>query len=242
MLYNSRCRSCVYMRVLLLFLLFPILCFSQYNVQSVPFSPQLENGTSLPMVDDDVSGVIPIGFVFCFCGNSYSQAYIGTNGWVGFSAGQPISFTPFPIPTTNAFVPKNCIMAPFHDMNPGFPTPLNYIKYYTAGIAPFRRFVVTWDSIPMYQCTILRAKQQVVLYETTNVIETTIFRKPVCPIWVNGRAIHGLHNFNGTQAIIVGTRNATVWGTTMMNETTRFVPNDPCICSTIPSIPTISHN
>lgn len=230
------------MRPLLLFLLFPIFSFSQYNVQTVTFSPQSVFGTAVPMSDDAVSGVIPIGFVFCFWGNTYNQAYIGTNGWVGFSPGQPIAFTPFAVPTVNPFVPKNCIMSPFHDMHPGFPTPLNYIKYYTAGVAPFRRFVVTWDSIPMYQCTVLRAKQQVVLYETTNVIETTIFRKPTCFGWVNGRAVHGLHNFNGTQAVIVGTRNATVWGTTVMNETTRFIPNDPCICVTIPLLPFITHD
>jgi hypothetical protein len=204
-----------------------------YSFAQVPFSPRLLTGTLIPLVDDAVSGVVPIGFTFCFWGNEYSQAYVGSNGWVGFTAGQPIAFTPFAIPTTNPFIPRNCIMGAFHDMNPGIagapPTPTQYVYYRTEGIAPFRRFVVSWANVPMYQCIALRAQQQIVLHETSNVIENTIYFKPICAAWVNGRAIQGLHNANATQAIVIPGRNATTWSVTANNpETYIYVPFECC--------------
>lgn len=205
---------------------------AQYTFQNVAHSIRPYNGTLIPLVDDAVSGVIPIGFQFCFWGVPYTQAYVGSNGWVGFTVGQPIAFTPFAIPTTNPFIPRNCIMGVFHDMNPGIagampPTPIQYVYYRTEGVAPFRRFVVSWVNVPMYQCIALRAEQQIVLHETTNIIENSIVRKPVCAAWVNGRAIHGLHNANATQAVVIPGRNATTWALPTP-ETWIFTPTLCC--------------
>jgi hypothetical protein len=201
-----------------------------YTINQIPASSEPMGGTYVLMPDDAVSPQLSIGFTFCYWGNSYTSFYIGTNGWVGFSAGQPIAFTPFAIPTLNALVPKNCIMSPFHDLHPGQPSQLNYISYYTSGIAPFRRLVVSWDNVPMYQCTASRSTQQIVIYETTNIIRTNIIVKRTCLVWVNGFAIHGLHNINGTQAVIVLGRNATVWGSPWLGaESWTFTPTS-CQC------------
>lgn len=216
-------------------LLFPITLLAQpYVVQQIPSYVRSPSGTLINFVDDAVSGAVPIGFEFCFWGVPYTNAYVGSNGFVSFSNGQPIAFTPFPIPTGNPFIPKNCIMGPFHDLNPGIaganpPTPIQYVYYRTEGTAPFRRFVVTWVNVPMFQCIALRSEQQIVLHESTNVIENTIVKKAVCAAWVNGRAIHGLHDAAGANAVIVGTRNATTWAVpASMPETWLFIPTLCC--------------
>lgn len=218
----------------LLLLLLPLSLFGQYTYQSIPFSAEPMSGTVITMVDDAVSPVIPIGFQFCFWGNKYTQCYIGSNGWVGFTSGQPIAFTPFAIPTGSAFIPKNCIMM-FHDLHPGsagFPvTPMLYVKYYTAGIAPFRRFVAVWDNIPMYTCTSIRSSQQIVIYETTNLIRINIIQKSTCMAWVSGKAILGLHSIGGANAVVVTGRNATTWNISSP-ESWLFTP-DSCLCKPI---------
>ena len=42
-----------------------------------------------------------------------------------------------------------------------------------------------------------------VLFEGTNIIETHIAQKVLCPTWNSGSAIHGLHNTTGTIAHVV---------------------------------------
>lgn len=206
-----------------------------YTPVQQPFSFEPIGAAPIITVDDAVLGAYPIGFTFCFWGNRYNQFYIGSNGWVGFSSGQPIAFTPQPIPTTNALIPKNCIMSPFHDLNSGssgFPTtPLTYISYYTTGTIPFRRLVVTWNNVPMYQCTSIRSTQQIVLYESTNIIQVNIQQKSTCLAWVNGKAILGLHSIGGVNSVVVSGRNATTWNITQP-ETWIFIP-DSCLCKPI---------
>jgi hypothetical protein len=205
-----------------------------YSFSQVPFDTlPLPQGTLLAYTDDQVLGPFPIGFDFCFWGIKYNQVWIGSNGWVSFSSGQPFAFTPFAIPTANPFIPKNCIMGPFHDIHTGVagtsPNPLEYVYYRTEGAVPFRRFIVSWHKAPMYVCTTLLASQQIIIYETTNIIRNSIIRKPICAAWVNGGAIHGLHNINGTDAIVVAGRNSTAWGgNNWTPETWEFYPELCC--------------
>lgn len=203
-----------------------------YTLSQVPYSPKPLLGILIPAVDDAVYGPFPITFDFCFWGNQYSQMYVGTNGWVGFSPGQSPSFTSFPIPNTAANVPKNCIMGPWYDLHPGTvgampSTPMTYIYYQSYGTYPNRYMVVTWNNIPLYNCIAIRGTQQIVLYENGN-IENSIIEKRICSSWANGTATQGLHNISGTQAIIVGTRNSTQWTvSTSSPETWRYTPNYP---------------
>jgi hypothetical protein len=73
----------------------------QYTITPITFAPAPNVGISLVggfgSADDGVSQAIQIGFDFCFYGATYSEVYVGTNGWVSFSAGQPATFTSAPI-------------------------------------------------------------------------------------------------------------------------------------------------
>ncbi|MEN9304351.1 MAG: hypothetical protein RL264_2780 [Bacteroidota bacterium] len=197
---------------------------AQYTITTIPYAPDPFNqGTPVNLSDDAVSSALNIGFPFCFFGNTYNQFYIGSNGWVGFTAGQTTYFTSASIPSTGALVPKNCIMAPWQDWHPGTGGNVGfYIRYQTLGTAPNRRLVVSWNSVPMYSCTTSYGTFQIVLFETTNNIETRIQNKPNCTGWAGGTAVHGLHNLAGNVAVAVPGRNSTQWTTT--NDARRFTP------------------
>ncbi|MEX1189235.1 MAG: hypothetical protein WED33_08250, partial [Bacteroidia bacterium] len=199
---------------------------NSYAISTVPFAPYpVLGGNSVTMVDDQINGPLPIGFQFCFFGNTYTQFYLGSNGWIGFTPGQTIAFTANPIPNPGVFVPKNCIMGPWMDWNPGVGTGSPYIRYQTQGIAPYRRLIVQWTTVPLYQCTASNGTFQIVIYESTNIIENFITSKPVCSVWAGGTATQGLHNMAGTIAVAVPGRNSSVWNVT--NDGKRYTPNGP---------------
>lgn len=195
---------------------------TSYAVSGIPYAPNaFTGGTNVALTDDSQSGVLPIGFTFCFFGNSYTQFYIGSNGWISFSP-TSTTFTSAPIPSAAGTVPKNCVMGPWQDWHPGVAGG-PYINYQTLGVAPNRRLVVNWNNCPMFSCTTTLGRFQIVLYESTNVIENHIATKPACLAWAGGTAVQGIHNLPGTIAYTVPGRNSTAW--TATNEAQRYTPN-----------------
>ena len=196
-----------------------------YAVSSVAYNPIAPGGTSVVMTDDAVTGALPIGFTFCFADVNYTNFYIGSNGWVGFTAGQPTTFTSAPIPNVAVNYPKNCIMGPWQDWHPGIAGG-PYITYQTLGFAPNRTLVVSWANCPFFSCTTVTGSFQIVLYETSGLIDNTLVNKPACLTWAGGTAVQGLHDITGTLAVTVAGRNSTQW--TATNETWRYTPCTPC--------------
>ena len=184
-------------------------------------------------------GPFNIGFNFCFFDSTYSQFYIGSNGWIGFS-GAPAAgtFDPYittTVPNTGTGTPKNCIMGPWKDWQPAVaPTPGQYVFYQVVGTAPDQKLVVSYSNIPMFNCNSTIAKFQIVLYQTTNVIETNFVNMTVCMTWPSGTpgvGVHAIHNLPGTVAYVVPGRNNTVF--TALNETTRWIPSGPSAISNV---------
>jgi gliding motility-associated-like protein len=201
---------------------------TNYGVTNIPYVAQTNTGTSLFMTDDSQQGPFQIGFNFCFFGTTYTQFYIGSNGWISFTGGQPVTFTSQPIPTANALVPKNCIMGPWQDWHPGLG---GQIRYQVQGVAPCRKLVVSWIGVPMFSCTNLQGTFHIVIYESTNVIENHIGNKPSCLQWQNGTATQGIHNLAGTIGIATPGRNSTAW--TTVNNSYRWTPSGPSVSPTL---------
>jgi len=198
---------------------------SNYTVTTIPYVAQTNNGTLVPLGDDVQSNTFNIGFTFCYYGSIYTQFRIGSNGWISLGAGvQPGTFTSVGLPNGGAAVPKNCIMGPWQDWNPGIG---GQVRYQVQGVAPCRKLVVSWIGVPMYSCTNLQGTFHIVIYESTNVIENYIANKPNCPQWANGTAVQGVHNLTGTQAVTVLGRNSTQW--TAINDARRYTPSGPVI-------------
>jgi hypothetical protein len=197
---------------------------TNYGVTNIPYVSQTNTGTQLFMGDDTQQGPFNIGFNFCFFGTTYTQFFIGSNGWISFSGGQPTTFTSQSIPTGNALVPKNCIMGPWQDWHPGIG---GQIRYQVQGTAPCRKLVISWIGVPMFQCTGNQGTFHIVIYETTNIIENHIQNKPDCSQWQGGTSVQGIHNAAGTIGIAVPGRNSTAWVTN--NDAWRWTPSGPTV-------------
>lgn len=208
-------------------------------------------GTNAPgLTTDDVfsSAFIPIGFNFCFDGVFYTQLLASANGYLIFSnpggCGSNMPFGPNALPsdysdwlistnipnTTEA--PRNAILGPWQDIDPSVG---GNIRYQTNGAAPNRIFILKYANVPMFDCNTEDFRGQIMLYETTNVVEIHLTRKQICSTaWNDAAAILGLHNYNGTIARVPpGGHNYGAGGWAETNTAYRFTPNCPT-CSTLP--------
>jgi len=188
---------------------------STYGASAITYSFETFAGTILPTTDDVLfSALSTFGFPFCFAGQQFSGGYVASNssfvfdafpcnpniyampGAVNASPGQGTGWSiNTAAPTTADNTPRNAILAPWQDTDPGVG---GTMRYATLGTTPNRRFIVSWENIPMFSCNAMLFTGQIKLFETSNNIEIHIGNKPLCATWNTGQAIMGLHNFNGT--------------------------------------------
>ena len=174
----------------------------------------------------------PVNFPFCFWGNTFPSLIIGTNSAITFDvtragtgSGYSISNTTGSIPNT-AYAP-NMIFGPYHDIDIDYAdaSTNSKIEYRIEGTAPNRRLIASYSNIPYFSCTTtMFATHQMVLYESTGIIEVYIKDKPVCSGWNSGLAILGIQG-TGSQALAAPGYNATVWGNSNMDTAFRFTPS-----------------
>jgi len=218
---------------------------NSYAVAQIPYNPdvygagnQAFNANTTDM-DDGYSDSIAIGFNYCFYGNTYNYLLISTNGYLDFDCSVNVDAYSiydinYAIPNTlgelNDGPPFNAIMGPWEDIDPTVPYlnfgEYDYIHYQVYGCYPYRRFVVTYDSVPYFDLNTIYFTGQIKIFESTNVIEIHVFHKDEDPNWYNGAGIEGLHNIDGTAATVVpGMNYPTVW--TADTQAYRFTPVNP---------------
>lgn len=222
-------------KLLLIFILFiSLITKSQlcYNVTSPAYAPDPYNaGTNLNLFVDDVfSNAVNLPFQFCFDGVIYNQVLISSNGYLSFNLGMAGGYSDWmingAIPTNLPNTITNSILGTWQDIDVSVGGNIFYATY---GLAPNRRFVVSWNNIPMYNCNGRSYTGQIALYETSYNIEVRIQTKQVCPlanIWNNNWAIEGVNNQLGTVAVAIAGRNATSW--TLTNDSRRFTNCSVC--------------
>ncbi len=213
-------------------------CNMAYTVTTTAYSWETYFGTNivLPIDDRFCDAYIPIGFPVCFDGYQYTGLLVSSNGYLIFD---PISCTTN-LPSTNAApntysgwvidaaipnttnAPRNAILGPWHDINPAVG---GSITYGILGTAPNRRIVVTWANAPLYSSSCGQIiNQQIKIFESTNNIEIHLKDKVYCTLWNGGAAIMGLHNYNGTSAVVpAGYNYPTTW--TATNQAWKFTNN-----------------
>jgi len=198
-----------------------------YTASSIPYAPPYAYNTGTPIlvnIDDTWSSAITLPFTFCFYGTSYTQIIAGSNGNVSFAIADAGTFCEWsysascPSPD---LIPAGNIFGPYHDIDPSV---TGQMYYAILGSYPCRTYVVSWNQIAMFSssCNSLLATHQIVLYESTNVIEVYIQNKPLCTSWNGGNAIVGIQNPDGTIGITAPGRNTSQW--TASNEAWRFTP------------------
>jgi len=147
-----------------------------YTATSTSESLRTLSGGALTLsVGDDQVQSVPIGFPFSFYGTSYNDAYVSSNGFLSFDPGVSqgcCSGNTLPQPDAM----NNAISAFWTDVCPGTGYSTSYcygtIRTETIGTTPNREFVADYD-IVSYCCSISgpRLKFQIILHETTNVIQ-----------------------------------------------------------------------
>lgn len=204
---------------------------TSYEVTSIPFDPPFPftGGTPVSVNTDDVwSPAIPLPFDFCFFGETYSEMVIGSNAVISFDLtnNPPNGYCSWSfdesIPDPNLFF--TTIFGPYMDINPAV-SGSGQINYAVFGDAPCRTMVVNFPGIPYFgsACSGLDLTSQVVIYETTNVIEVYVENRPAGCSWNDGNAVLGIQNQDGTLGYTPPGRNTGDWSAT--DEAWRFTPN-----------------
>lgn len=160
------------------------------------------NGTDL---DDNRSGLTPIGFTFYYLGIPYTSFNISTNGFIDLSTSTAIGSG------TGAYGYQNTqfsatggtllSLAPLYDdlIAPTAGGSLaNNFKYLTTGSAPNRVLTVEWIDMDFYGNTTPSLNYQVKLYEATGVIQ-----------FIYGTMVQGTATYTYTCGINASTMAAT---------------------------------
>ncbi len=214
-------------------------CYPLVN-PGVPGTP-----TSLT-IDDRYSSVIPIGFNFPFYGVNQSSLVVSTNGYISFDLSKAGGFSHYgilrnvgtlsatigtPINLPDSLYDQSLIMGPYHDLDPSVTSsPTRQIKYDVRGTTPNRKWVLSFFKIPLFltACnSLFENTHQIILHESTGIIEIFVADKQICTGWNQGRAMIGLQDATRTKGIMAPGRTAASapWGSIGMNETWRFIPN-----------------
>ena len=177
------------MKKIYLLLLLSCLTFSGYaqtaasygfTAFSGTFTSISGTGTAVTGIycDDCTTTSIPIGFTFQYCGVNYTQCAVCSNGFISLSNGTGASF-----PVGTAYMSNGgvgLLMPYWADLYAVAGTcsgtgSLQWSGYQTSGTAPYRTFTFewkNWHAYPggsAYECGSMN--MQVILYETTNVID-----------------------------------------------------------------------
>ncbi|MDV6168206.1 hypothetical protein R1T16_07195, partial [Flavobacterium sp. DG1-102-2] len=226
---------------------------SSYTVQSIPFNPPYSfsgaNANVIPVIQDDFWSDIVDIFPFCFYGQRFDKILINANGAITFSianivpGGQyvpgssvnwQLNGTPIPTAVGGGAVTNMSIFGVLQDTNPadGANASDQSINWEVFGTAPNRVFIFNIYKTKHFACgSSPDQTSQMVLYETTNIIEVYIKDRGVsagCTWNGNGKAVVGLQKDTTTGIAAPGMNNTSF---TANNVAWRFKPNGPSVVS-----------
>ncbi len=203
-----------------------------YEVTSIPYVNPYPftslNNQIFANQDDTWSDVINLPFDFCFFGDVKNEIVASSNGLLSFDSSKAggynyWNFSPGDtLPTSSVQALEGNIMLA-HDINPSFSSSNPEIGWEIIGQAPCRTFVLSFSSVAFYVCDDKISTFQIVLHETTNIIDFYIDSKPNGCAWNDDLAVLGIQNDAGTVAFTPPGRNTGSWSATQ--EAWRFVPD-----------------
>jgi hypothetical protein len=202
---------------------------SNYVVSPITYSMFPTGGNNAipmfsPNTDDGYTPPVQIGFNFNFYCTTYSTVLVYTNGLIQFDIGQPSTFPlgydaaqMIPNPTSPTIL-NGMVCYKMDDLDP---TVGGTVTYTTIGVAPNRMFVTTYSNVPIFGQPNLLNSGQIVLYETTNIIEIHTAAAPQSP----NLATQGIENASGTLGLAAPGMNQSYWSAT--NIAYKFAPYTP---------------
>ena len=200
------------------------------GLDACPLPPVMGGTPTSLEIDDLWSGVIDIGFEFCFFDGVYDQILIGSNGVLSFKLENANTGNGWQMDAddtlpnnTNPTLSEANIFGVAHDIDPSV---CGDINYFVIGAAPYRMFVVNYTDVCHFSCNDLRSSSQIILYESSNNIDVNVFEKPTCSGWNDGNAVIGVQNNAGTVAFTPPNRNTGDWEVSAdAPESYRFAPS-----------------
>lgn len=207
---------------------------NDYDVAPIAFAPVAGTGTPVtqfsgwfgtPNFDDGVSVALPIGFDFNFYCRPQDSFYITTNGFITFNE------LPFFVPTSGTIPDdlddaNNIIAAVWSDLDLAQSGAINY---FTAGTAPNRKLVINFNAVPYLANPDSTVTSQIILYETTNVIEIHHTLVNQSGGFFSSPQTEGIEDSTGMFGDVAGTRNLSNW--TAVQDAYRFTPSVTYISS-----------
>jgi len=194
------------------------------------YAPKSGTPNYVSLMDDGFSDGIDIGFDLSYFGATRNYVRIHSNGFISFNFA-PAIFPPYANDIPTPGMPTDFIASAWADYDP---TTGGTISWYTGGTTPYRYFCVQYTDLPPYGETEYVYSAQIVLYETTNIIEIHTSSSPDA----GDRKSQGIENVDGTIGFVRPGRNNSFWETA--NDYVAFIP-EICVDSfSVSSPPLIS--
>ena len=224
---------------------------STYSMTTIPYNPYpyttpFGNELTTLYSDDVYSAKLALPFQFCFYDSVFSKLVVGSNGLITFDTLNANCFNGWNITPTipfaggtqcspagsqgSSYYPRASIMGAYSDLDPRN-SPVSpadrKIEWRIEGSAPCRRFIASFYHVGIFgnnSCGNSTPNTfQIVLYESTSIIEVYIEQKVCLSSTNSGRAILGIQDWTQTRAVAAAGKNSTQW--TSQNEAYQFIPS-----------------
>jgi gliding motility-associated-like protein len=220
---------------------------SAYTVLDIPYDP-------LPFSDPRATAITFTGswpgnsysalqnlpFDFCFFGSTYNSLAIGANGTVSFDATVANQWCdpflkrgPATFPLPNPRYARALIAGVMHDLDPGDTARASTnhrIDFRILGDAPCRKAVINFFQVPLWpgpqrNCQSSINTHQIIIYESTGIIDVFIKDSPQCAGSNEGYNTVAIQNFARDLAFSPRNKNCVQWGGSNLNLGYRFLPS-----------------
>lgn len=190
---------------------------SGYTVTSIPYVSSAPSGSPTVLwnsyIDDGVSAAISLPFTFTYFGQSITQFYVSTNGYILLQTNTAVG-APAPQTLPDVTDPSNVVALAWEDLvvdpssNPGA-----YVRYFTNGTSPNRVMIIEYNNLRFLGGSgAENVTGQIKLYESDNHIEVS-----AATVNDNGSGYSktlGIENSTGTLGLAPAGRNNVAWNFT----------------------------
>ncbi len=191
--------------------------------------------------DDTYTSSYPIGFTFNYYGTNYTNFVISSNGFITFTTSLAGGYSQWNV-TLGGAIPgntyaPNAVMGCYADL---LFNSSSSLTYGVSGTAPSRKLVISFCNVPFFDCSAKKTTFQIVLFETSNIIEIHTSKKQLCTSWPTaapGVAIQGVQNSGSSSATPTPGRNYPTLWTVTTADGQRFTPDGSGTSYTVTSIP-----
>ncbi len=203
-------------------------CFTNYTAASIPYNPvqPYTVGTKIVIPPNYYYYLsVPIGFNFNFYGHYYNSLSIAANGLLSFSAkwGTQINnsiWSSLSLP--DDYFEKNVVCLFAEDL--WLPQTSSSVRYSTIGLPPNRKFIVSYDSMTVkdyFSSDKLYYTGQIVLYETSNIIEMYIESAKA-----STDGVQGVQNSDASEGVLRYGYGGGQWWTDVLNDGVRYTQHN----------------